>query len=45
MDQIGIGKFIAESRKLKNLTQRQLADALSISDKTISKWERGGSLR
>ncbi len=45
MDQIRIGKFIAESRKSRNLTQRQLADALSISDKTISKWECGGSLR
>ena len=45
MDQIQIGKFIAESRKAKDLTQRQLADALSISDKTISKWEYGGSLR
>ena len=45
MDQIQIGKFIAESRKAKDLTQRQLADALSISDKTISKWECGGSLR
>ena len=44
MDQIGIGKFIAESRKLKNLTQRQLADALSISDKTIFKWECGKGL-
>lgn len=44
MDQIRIGKFIAESRKLRNLTQRQLADALSISDKTISKWECGKGL-
>ncbi len=41
MDQIKIGKFIAEVRKEKNLTQRQLADKLSISDKTISKWECG----
>lgn len=41
MNQIRIGKFIAESRKSRNLTQRQLADALSISDKTISKWECG----
>ena len=41
MDQIRIGKFIAESRKSKGLTQRQLADALSISDKTVSKWECG----
>ena len=44
MDQIRIGKFIAESRKSMNLTQRQLADALSISDKTISKWECGKGL-
>ena len=44
MDQIRIGKFIAETRKSRNLTQRQLADALSISDKTISKWECGKGL-
>lgn len=44
MDQIQIGKFIAESRKARNLTQRQLADALSISDKTVSKWECGKGL-
>lgn len=41
MDQIKIGKFIAERRKIKGYTQRQLADILRISDKTISKWERG----
>ena len=41
MDQIKIGKFIAEERKAKKYTQRELADKLSISDKTISKWERG----
>ena len=39
-----LGKFIAESRKSRNLTQRQLADTLSISDKTISKWECGKGL-
>ena len=44
MDQIRIGRFIAESRKARNLTQRQLADQLSISDKTISKWECGKGL-
>ena len=44
MDQIKIGKFIAETRKKKNKTQRQLADALSISDKTVSKWECGKGL-
>ena len=43
MDQIKIGKFIAEERKAKKYTQRELADKLGISDKTISKWERGGS--
>lgn len=41
MDQIAIGKFIASERKRKGYTQRQLADILKISDKTISKWERG----
>ena len=41
MDQIKIGIFIAEERKAKKYTQRELADKLSISDKTISKWERG----
>lgn len=44
MDQIRIGKFIAETRKARNLTQRQLADTLSISDKTVSKWECGKGL-
>lgn len=41
MDQIKIGKFIAKERKSKGYTQRQLADILGISDKTISKWECG----
>ena len=45
LDQVRVGKFIAETRKAQGLTQRQLADALSISDKTVSKWETGGSLR
>ena len=40
MDQIKIGKFIAERRKQKNLTQMQLAEKLGITDKAISKWER-----
>ena len=44
MDQARIGKFIAEMRKAKRLTQRQLADALAISDKTVSKWECGKGL-
>lgn len=44
MDQIKIGRFIAETRKARGLTQRQLSNALSISDKTISKWECGKGL-
>lgn len=41
MDQIRIGRFIAEERKRKGYTQRQLSEKLGISDKTVSKWERG----
>ena len=41
MDQILIGKFIAEERKRKGYTQKQLSEKLGISDKTVSKWERG----
>ena len=41
MDQVKIGKFIAECRKEKGLTQMNLADKLGITDKAISKWERG----
>ena len=44
MDQIKIGKFIAECRKEKKLTQAQLAERLGITDKAVSKWERGLSL-
>ncbi len=36
-----IGKFIAESRKEAGLTQEQLAEKLGISDRAVSKWERG----
>lgn len=36
-----IGKFISEERKKKNYTQKQLADILNVSDRTISKWECG----
>lgn len=41
MDQQKIGRFIAQMRKEKSLTQRGLADTLCISDKTVSKWENG----
>ena len=41
MDQLKIGKFIADCRKKANLTQTQLAEKLGITDKAVSKWERG----
>ena len=41
MDQIKIGRFIAACRKNANLTQMQLAEKLGITDKAVSKWERG----
>ena len=44
MDQIKIGKFIAECRKKKNLTQAQLAEKLNVSDRAISKWETGRAM-
>ena len=44
MDQIKTGTFIAAMRKEHSLTQRQLADLLNISDKTVSKWETGKGL-
>ena len=44
MNLIKIGKFIADSRKKVNLTQEQLGEKLSITDRAVSKWERGLSL-
>ena len=44
MDQVKIGKFIAERRRLANLTQMQLAEKLNITDRAVSKWETGRSL-
>ena len=44
MDQIKIGKFIAERRKEKGLTQMQLAQELGITDRAVSKWENGRAL-
>ena len=41
MNQIKIGKFIAECRKKNNLTQMQLAEKLNITDRAISKWKNG----
>ena len=44
MDLIKIGKFISIKRKEKNLTQEELAEKLLITDRAVSKWERGLSL-
>lgn len=44
MDQKKIGAFIAELRRGKGMTQRQLAETVGVSDKTVSKWECGNGL-
>lgn len=44
MDQIKIGKFIASMRKSQGLSQKQLAEQLGVTDKTISKWETGNRM-
>ena len=41
MDHLKMGSFIAELRKGKNMTQRELADRLHVTDKAVSKWETG----
>ena len=44
MDQMKIGRFIAECRKKANLTQMQLAEKLNITDRAVSKWETGKAM-
>jgi len=44
MNQVKIGKFIANVRKENKLTQKQLAEKLGITDRAISKWENGKSM-
>ena len=44
MDQIKIGKLIAERRKRVGLTQCQLAQRLNITDRAVSKWETGRAM-
>ncbi len=44
MDQVKIGRFIAECRKAQNLTQSNLAEHFGISDRAVSKWETGKCL-
>ena len=39
------GNFIAECRREKQLTQKQLGEKLNVTDRAVSKWETGGSLR
>lgn len=41
MDLVKIGKYIAGKRKTLGMTQKQLAEKLNMSDKSVSKWERG----
>lgn len=44
MDQIKIGRFIAQCRKEKGLTQMQLAEKLGLTDRAVSKWENGKAM-
>ena len=44
MDQVKIGRFIAQRRKSVNLTQAQLAEKLNITDRAVSKWETGKTM-
>ena len=44
MNQIKIGKFIAECRKNEKITQMQLAEKLGITDRAVSKWETGKAM-
>ena len=44
MDQVKIGKFIAQCRRDQGMTQMQLAERLGITDRAVSKWENGRSL-
>ena len=44
LNQEKTGRFMAEMRRQQNLTQRQLAEQVGVSDKTVSKWETGRSM-
>lgn len=44
MNQVRIGEFIASQRKSRKLTQAALAEKLGITDRAVSKWERGKGL-
>ena len=45
IDKKQFGAFVSELRKQKGYTQKELAGRLFVSDKAVSKWETGGSLR
>lgn len=45
IDKQAFGAFVCTLRKERGLTQKELAQRLFISDKAVSKWETGGSLR
>ncbi len=44
MDMVRIGKFLAELRRERGLTQEQLGERFGISNKTVSRWENGNYL-
>ncbi len=44
MNTVEVGKFIADLRKQRQLTQKDLAKKLNVTDKAVSKWETGDSL-
>jgi len=44
MDQVKVGNYISQKRKELGLTQKQLAELIEVTDKSISKWERGNGL-
>lgn len=41
MDNRRMGNLIADCRRQKNMTQKEMADKLNVTDKAVSKWERG----
>ena len=44
VEPIKVGRFIAQNRKNLNLTQKELAEKLGVTDRAVSKWENGRSI-